>query len=285
MGSEGGNEGCGPLSGPPSGPHTFVPKLGPGGRSEARAVRPHPSPAGLSARPRPGHPSAPSASSWRPPKPVHVLTPLGKATWGKGRSEGSSSSWSPNPVPLRGHGHLFFRLTPASHAAGLPKRSSLPSGAGRDRAGRRARAGRRRGRLQPLSRRQRRPVRPGAGCELRPWPQPRGEEARTGNQRGIFVLLLQIRRVLGELRRAAGRWGGGCAVPTRLAGPGGESWGGGPSGAGVGGYTWGRALRFPAEGLLFSDFEGHPAPLLHPRCATPTISRFPQGQRPAQGKG
>lgn len=201
---------------------------GRGGRGERGQNRApplfSPSPAELSAKPPPGHPSAPSASSWRPPKPVHVLTPLGKATWGKGRNEGGSSSCSPNAVPLRGHEHLLCSLIPAFHAAGLPKRSSLPSGAGRDRAGHRSPGWRRRNRLRPLSlrQRQRRPVRPSAGCELPPWPQPRGEKARTGTKGGFSALLLHIRQVRGEQRRAAGRWGGGCAVPTRPTGTGGE---------------------------------------------------------------
>lgn len=114
--------------------------------------------------------------------------PFGKATWGKGWNEGGSSSWSPNAVPLRGHEHLLCSLIPAFHAARLPKRSSLPSGAGRDRAGHRAWGGCQRNRLRPLSLRQRhwRPVRPSAGCELPPWPQPRGEKARTGTRGGGF---------------------------------------------------------------------------------------------------
>ena len=148
----------------------------PGGRTETRAVGPQAGPAGLSARPPPPHTAAPSASSRSPQKPVHVLGPLGKVARGRGGVKGIRT-----PGPLQGHGHLYlFRPLRASPPAGLPERSSLPSGAGgtEPTAGRGAGAGI--ARCSPFATRRHRPVRPGADCGFRPRrrPQSRSEEAK-----------------------------------------------------------------------------------------------------------
>lgn len=137
---------------------------------------PQAGPAGFSARPPPPHTPAPSASSRSPEKPVHVLDPFGKVARGRGGVKGIRT-----PGPLQGHGRLYlFRPLRASPPAGLPERSSLPSGAGGTEPAARRGAGAGIARCSPFAARRYRPVRRGADCGFRPRrrPQSRSEEAK-----------------------------------------------------------------------------------------------------------